>query len=604
MKLDKETFIKYHFWYMLGLLVPLIFLVLIMLWTSTAGAVSDLQKKIDDKKNALQGVLKSEAKNQKWVDVLDKKLKLVTEQETKNWKEAWEPQSTMMTWPPALAEPEKNAYFLDDIDKKLRADYTKEDQYASQIPPIVELVQPVNSRGEGVVQCASGNWDSFLHTADWGTNPQPASEEIWLAQEDLWVQRELLRVIRESNDSVATFKKLDNPPKIDKAKNEIDHQIFVNPTWRIEMVLSGEIPKFHLRSHVTNISTQRQVLGITFALGFRGTKATDTLVLDGEPMAPNESIDRDQILGGQLELSPAEGLESVKQNFDWRTAAIKRVEKIGMGIHSQRTHSRGLKPPATTAKGDAKTGSGAKSSGGGGQPPARSRGGERDTGGGTHSGDKSTTSSGLRLERYVEITPYVRRMPIALVLIVDQTNIQDVLTAMANSNLRVQITQWHWTRFHGSVKPPTPEGLVQRTETPVVQPVPQPVAAPPPKAVLPPTIGGVGGGLGSDSPFAGGGAAPASRPPPPPPPPSRPTPRAASAGPVRGARAAAAATRIIRPQMEDQEMELVELSVYGIASLYERYPPKSAVAAAAPAQPATKAGAPAAPAKPGAPATK
>ncbi len=43
MKLDKETFIKYHFWYMLGLLFPLIFLTLIMLWTSTAGAVAAKQ---------------------------------------------------------------------------------------------------------------------------------------------------------------------------------------------------------------------------------------------------------------------------------------------------------------------------------------------------------------------------------------------------------------------------------------------------------------------------------------------------------------------------------------------------------------------------------
>jgi hypothetical protein len=44
MKLDKESFIKHHFWYLMGLLMPLIFLALIFLWTSTAGASDDFQK--------------------------------------------------------------------------------------------------------------------------------------------------------------------------------------------------------------------------------------------------------------------------------------------------------------------------------------------------------------------------------------------------------------------------------------------------------------------------------------------------------------------------------------------------------------------------------
>ena len=591
MKMDKENFIKYHFWYMLGLLVPLIFLVLIMLWTGTAGAISEQQKKIDEKKKALEGVVKSEARNQKWVDMLDKRLKLVTDQESKNWKQAWEPQANFMTWPPALAEKLKDAYFGDPIDTRLRADYTKEEQYASQIDPIIDLVQPVSSTGDGVVQCASGNWNSFLQTADWTSNPTPSTEEIWLAQEDLWVQRELLRIVREANDSVATFKKLEGAPPVDKSKNEIDHQIFVNPTWRIDLVLSGEVPKFHLHSSIINTSSQRQVLGINFIVGFRGTKATDTLFLDGEPLGPGQTIERDQQLGGQLELSPPEGLDNLKQVFDWRTAPVKRLDRIGLGYHGQRSSPRGVKSSAVF-KGEAK--GGAPGGSGGGQPARRSsRGGERAEGGSSDSGSNAT-ASGLQRDRYIEETPYVRRMPIGIVLIVDQTNIQDVLTAVANSSLRVQITQWDWVRFHGNIKPPVPESVAQAQEQdnapvprPVARPVAQPVAtptAPTAPLVTAPKLGG--GGFGSL------GQAPGAPPPPPPPPPvatrvNRPLPPAA-----RGARGAAA--RMNRAAaMEEQELELIELSVYGIASLYERYPPKSSVAtgpaAAKPgAQPAAK----------------
>ncbi len=190
----------------------------------------------------MNGVVKTEPRNQKWVDALEKKNKALIGQESKNWKAAWEPQADIMTWPPALADKMKDAYFGDSIDSRLRADYTKDDQYASQIDPIIEIVQPVNNRGEGAVQCTGDNWNKFLQLPDWSNDPTPSAEEIWLAQEDLWVQRELLRVIREANDSVALLKKLDNPPKLDKAQHEIDHQIFANPTWRIEVALVGEFP--------------------------------------------------------------------------------------------------------------------------------------------------------------------------------------------------------------------------------------------------------------------------------------------------------------------------------------------------------------------------
>jgi hypothetical protein len=597
MKMDKENFIKYHFWYLLGLLVPLIFLALIMLWTSTAGAISAKQTEIENSKKKLEGVVKGEARNQKWTDALKKKLDAITGQESKNWRSAWEPQADIMTWPPALSEPMKDAYFGDRIDSRLRADYTKDDQYASQIDPIVEIVQPVNSRGEGAVQCGgTGTWATFLQTADWSSDPTPSAEEIWLAQENLWVQRELLRVVREANDSVARLKKLDNPPKIDKGQQEIDHQVFANPTWRIEAALVGEVPKLRLRWQATNVSKQRQVLGINFTVGFRGTKATDTLFLDGEPLGPNQSTEpKDRPLGGQLEIDRPEGVESMTQIFDWRTAPVKRVDQIALGHHSQRLQPRGLKPaPLPLIKtADPKAGAapapGAPTALGGPRgkgPPARA-------GGAAPQSQNSTdfTEAGLARDRYMEApTSYVRRMPVGLELVVDQTSIQDVLTAMANSKLRIQIAQWHWVRFYGDIKPKTDTVVVQGNE-------PKPPAAPPP-----PT--GSGGLLGNSG--LGGGR-------------FRGLTQVGRQAPAPGGRAGAQQPRGPRPAMEEQEWQLVELSVYGVASLYERYPPRNsqeleAYKAAAttkpgsgtkPATPSPKPGAAApAPAKPAGPPKK
>src|SRR5262249_2539749 len=47
----------------------------------------------------------------------------------------------------------------------------------------------------------------------------------------------------------------------------------------------------------------------------------------------------------------------------------------------------------------------------------------------------------LALLRYISVTEHVRHMPIAVVLIADQSHVQDVLSAFANSRLRFQTTQ-------------------------------------------------------------------------------------------------------------------------------------------------------------------
>jgi hypothetical protein len=59
----------------------------------------------------------------------------------------------------------------------------------------------------------------------------------------------------------------------------------------------------------------------------------------------------------------------------------------------------------------------------------------------------------LRLNRYVDVTAQVRRLPVAMVVTVDQAHIQDFLTAFANSRLRIQTTQVHWQHSYEPIKP-------------------------------------------------------------------------------------------------------------------------------------------------------
>ena len=66
-------------------------------------------------------------------------------------------------------------------------------------------------------------------------------------------------------------------------------------------------------------------------------------------------------------------------------------------------------------------------------------------------GSVGPSSTGNR-KRYVEVNAEVRRMPVGIVVVVDQAYLQDVLLAFANSPLRFQITQVTWNRFRGRLE--------------------------------------------------------------------------------------------------------------------------------------------------------
>jgi hypothetical protein len=159
----------------------------------------------------------------------------------------------------------------------------------------------------------------------------------------------------------------------------------------------------------------------------------------------------------------------------------------------------------------------------------------------------NVTLNGIQRMRYLQETDQVRRMPIGIVLIVDQGHVQDVIRAFANSRLRFQNTQVHYKRFRDAIALDDPN-----------------------TAEPPPAFGGPGAGLlrpeevirerrGNREPgLAGPGRG------------NRPIGGNMPAG-DHGASAD-----------DDNSANLVELTIYGLISLYERYPPKPSAGQPAP----------------------
>ncbi len=593
MKVEKEVLIKHHFWILLAVLIPLVLISMIVLWTATASAIEEKVGKFKTAEKDLQGV--KNPKNNKWLVALDVRAKEVAKQKNLIWGEAWERQKDLLTWPDELSPEDRQTlekkYFAEDIPWQIREKYSQPDgPYNSQFEPIVNLVNPVNGKGEGMVQF-KGGWEAIitpfnLSSIPASSRPIPA-EWLWILQEDLAVYRELLRIIKDVNEMVATFHKVPGPPKPDQSKGEIDHQIFTNANWKLDLILAEQKNKKVFRCQVTNISQRRQPLGIGFVVKIKGFDEPQGFFVDGEPLAPGASLavkDRDgNDQGPQTQSGVLEGevLEKVVQWFDWRTAPVKRIDKLVLGYPSQRTAARGFRTLKKweVVKED-KEGGGQQLSGGEdmGKQMATQMGnmmGGRRMGaggmggggfGGAASGDK--TKDGLAKNRYVDVSDQVRRMPIAMAVVIDQEHIADFLTVVANSKLRIQTTQVYWQRFHDDIKPkitkdedkPTPKTTSKTKRT---------ASGVGPRGNLGAPMGGPGFG-GFDVGRMRGMMQ------------NMQTTMGGRFG--RGDTMRTGTTRATTTTEEGEEgldSNLVELGVHGIASLYEKYPPPPETAAAA-----------------------
>lgn len=630
MKLDKETAIKHHFWGLLGLAVPMVLVCLLVLLTAVSAEIRRHRKALEDAHKSVEnssGVFK----NDDWVKAMQRAAGKKKEEEKEVWEKAYEAQAHLFTWPvefesavhfqdgffpvsikvyrkpPAetfikndaklpqyrlrgkivsanadkfevaherkegkklIRLPQVTFYRTPEItnkaSKKILTDDNKElnffdlrdddwvdvtyeigkyfgdpmteveqrkysDTYASQLEGILAQVQPVSANGSGVVQLrgwfhkadekplANAPFFRFVSKEwDLATN---ISDEAWIAQEDLWIQRELYRLVRLANDYVSIFKKKDGG-------DSDQWHTFLNPYWQLDLKLAGP-NKLDLK--ITNLLPRRQKLDIAFKVRVHDPKSDEESIVikvgGRDPLNPNETYRPANGYDLKPKTAPT-GIYGVEQLINWETAAVKRIDHISIGsmsdndcCHSDRTMVAGLQPFKAAPK------KAAVVSGPGGKPG----GGVLDGGAFKKDGDDrggAVTRHGLHAVRYSAVTTQSRQLPVGLALIVDQDHIDRVLLAFTNSPLRFLTTQVIVNRYPRSLRP----SLNQ---------------------VAGRGAGGGDGDMGGQRPGAApiGGGGGGGFPP----------------GGNRPERAVATG------ESSESNMELV---IYGIVTLYERYPPR------------------------------
>jgi hypothetical protein len=573
-KIDKEVLIKHHFWILSGTVVPLALFALIWLPTAVSGDNDDCLKKITDAEKAQKNV--GDVKNDKFEKALGEKNRVLVAQKNKIWKEVWEAQKSLFTLPSDLDKVQTVPFggSISEVDSNLPSIYERiyegKEGYVNRVYEKEVPIAPTQFAGLS----GTDAWKRsrlIRYVEEWKERP-PDDEEIWLAQEDVWVQRELLRAIRQTNEGVAWFTPLE---ETQPAKLPADVQAarrFRSPYWQLDLQLkNGKL----LTGTLTNVSKRRQPLNAAFwvqlfkkenpkePFHINMSEQEDTRLTKLERDRLLFSGDRDRKLFVEIHLTGdtlgvgksrtfekeiqgrPDGLFSVFQQLKLETVPVKNLQDLRLGYHSERMSSRGAL--RARDEGAAASAHAARPGGGGGAPGgsfiAPPAGGAAPPGGpappageiarvpGGEKGDSGgTTKNGLERKRYMEATPQVRRMPVAMVVLVEQDHIQDLLRSLANSKLRIQTTQVSWT--HAAAAKP---GDVPAKTTPG--------PAGPGRPGGPGTPGGLIKPAGTPGP--GGPAGP-------------------------GGPGASAKT----PSTDDQESNVVQLVFYGIISLYEQPPTK------------------------------
>jgi hypothetical protein len=311
----------------------------------------------------------------------------------------------------------------------------------------------------------------FAYVPKWkfdnAAKPEDIAEEIWIAQENLWVQRELYKRIKQANDSVAAFKPLD-PNNKDLGKTKPVK--FKNYYWEIELQLvnnnSVQVKLKNLRPY------QQEVGNLHFLLKLASGAKPVVFPPEGKPfesapVRPAGSKEGDTFSTKEpilVEGTRVDGIFEVAQVLTWETAAVKRIDLIVIGASKEETAlghrqaGKALVPYKKKPKDekqevdpkdlkDPKKGFGVPGPGGPGPGPGRDM-----------AGSQSTTTHGLVRERYLEVTPQSRKLPVCLVLIVDPDHMSHVEAAFLDSPLRFLVTQVMWQRFQGSLRPPEKPG--------------------------------------------------------------------------------------------------------------------------------------------------
>jgi hypothetical protein len=318
------------------------------------------------------------------------------------------------------------------------------------------MMAPAVEEGGGPVQSRSivGFW----------SRGQPSVEELFLAQEDFSIKRELLQCLRRSMDGVA---RMEPGPSgfwqtgaVQEPATPADNtvrRVFHNANWELVLIWNRsrnggwELSK---KSTIKNVSTTGRSLNqfnqttrgsLEFALIQDGPAKDKTIGLKGERLSWGKEVEfGDSLEKNAVGVDPTKPF-TVEQVFDWYTSPVRRLDEIRIPALSHRMAHVPLKSHPgfkTEAERNAEKE---------GQQP---EGGPR---------SKTDGPNGLAINRYLSVTDESRHLPFCLVVVVDQSNVEDVVTALLNSPLRIQIMQVSYARVHGLKSQLTPPPVTTTT---------------------------------------------------------------------------------------------------------------------------------------------
>lgn len=504
-KIDMKQINKFRFWIGLGVLALL--LIVLSYFQLTAIGGEKEKKAYAEKLKSVKGL--NDFKNGNFLPPWSAREEKLKTQRDEIWNKAWIPQRDMQTWFKRDDIWEKKydsksgklvwSKFDPNIPEKLSMNANNEGNWRYPSEPIdgttldiykdtLYLTQFHNFEKELVdarfpVEFNNG-FDSLMAPITWKRGSTPTAEEVWLAQESFWVKREIIRDILKAIQSIGAMtpdtiaKDEVNPPEVKNRKR------FYNSIWEIDLMFEAvEREKFiSPRSKIMNVHQDRRVMtldnpvaGSTTEFVLRQGTTVVPLKVQGEPLGfgqIREFLKDKIVLPFSFDINKDFTLEQV---FTSKNTPIKMINALELARTSHRManlklvnrspnvlkkDTGGVEEPAEGGAGPGGPGMPPGGMPPGGMPPGgpgmpmMGRGGEgggmMGRGMGAASAVKDPTLiNGIDRAIYIHTTDQCRHLPFAMSLILDQTIMNEVLASLANSKLRIQLTQFHYQHYNG-----------------------------------------------------------------------------------------------------------------------------------------------------------
>ncbi len=480
MKLDKETVVKHQFWFLLGGYLLVWIIAVFWLKFAAAGEINQVREAFDKTSKSLETERRSPVNTRTFVPPWEAYRNVFEKHKQVIWNQAWDFQRGMYDWP-----------FGNNKDmsspQTVLTDSEREEYKRTLYPDEIKQLREATKSILGPVELAGG-FDAVFKPQEW--KETPTREECWLAQEDYWVKRELLYVVGQAVAQESYMWPIGIDEKAEKMpEGVVSRHRYRNQNWELtfhirrnakkELVIAGDstIKNVHPSGNPQSLTSAKGT-GIGFNL--MQDRTTALVEVRGEPVPWGEA----QKLSTK-DYEPIAGIDWAKykekpvyvsQSYDWPTCPVRRIEAIALGHQDSRTFTTTLQPndtlvkldpPEAAPEGDANKEANAAASGGAGGASGGMMGGSGSISpdmmqrmsqgsmgmmagmkGGGAQGGNATPNNGIERNRYLQAPKKgddpekpSRHLPFAIALIVEQSHTHDVLAALANSRLRVQITQ-------------------------------------------------------------------------------------------------------------------------------------------------------------------